>query len=265
MIDSFRTPTPALAPWAGALVRALLDTVEACLCVQGPDGRLVLVSPSFCRWVGRSEGELLGHAGSAACPEGLGGQEEDFRRALAGERLEQEERRPCGGVARGVLKAPLCAEDGTVLGVLTVFRESAAGPAPLPLNGAAKVLVGERDPNVLALTRLVLQRAGYQVTTAPAGKPALDLVRQEGRIDLVLLDQHLDGPLGPYTLLRLLAQAPDVRVLMTTSGATPELPEQARRCLSGLLRKPFSAGQLLLAVRTALARGSPKEPAVRGP
>src|SRR5262249_55001684 len=114
----------------GPSFRALADSIDACVCVQGPDGRYLLVNPPFCAWLGRAEEELLGQRASSVWPADLAArQQADCARALAGASLDREERLPRAGADRVVRarRLPLRGHDGTILGVLTVFQEA---PSP---------------------------------------------------------------------------------------------------------------------------------------
>jgi DNA-binding response OmpR family regulator len=66
--------------------------------------------------------------------------------------------------------------------------------------------VVDDDPLVLTLLKTVLQRAGFEVWSAPGGLAGVDLFkRHRERIDVVLLDVCMPGLDGPQTLAELRA------------------------------------------------------------
>ncbi|MDQ3169282.1 MAG: response regulator [Acidobacteriota bacterium] len=107
---------------------------------------------------------------------------------------------------------------------------------------------------MLSLTSRIMDRAGYQVLTAPNADWALSVAqRHPGSIDLLLTDVMMPGLSGPQLADRLLAMRPRVQVLyMTgyqraTATGDPVVPEGAN-----LIEKPFKPDALLRAVRHAL-------------
>jgi DNA-binding response OmpR family regulator len=104
------------------------------------------------------------------------------------------------------------------------------------------------------LVRDVLTRSGYTVYDAPAGAPALELLRgHDGEIDLLLTDVVMPGMSGPALARIATDERPSLRVLFT-SGYTNE-PEQVVDSLdSAFLGKPFSPQALVAKVREVLER-----------
>jgi two-component system, cell cycle sensor histidine kinase and response regulator CckA len=118
---------------------------------------------------------------------------------------------------------------------------------------AAGILVVEDDPAVRALTADVLTRHGYRVVQAADAREALqlgDLVF--GRVELLLTDMVMPVLSGRTLAKRLVARHPHLRVLYMSGylgqrDGEPPLPEGA------VLRKPFTAAELLGAVKSALS------------
>ena len=99
------------------------------------------------------------------------------------------------------------------------------------------VLVIDRDPAVRLAARGVLERAGFSVTTA-----AYDVAVAAAPPDLVLAD------LAIASLALLRRRYPAARMLALSADG------DGLRDGPPLLRKPFTASQLLAAVRLRLAR-----------
>jgi signal transduction histidine kinase/CheY-like chemotaxis protein len=132
---------------------------------------------------------------------------------------------------------------------------AASRPSTLLPARRRTVLVIDSDPQLLQLSRTLLQGHGYEVLAAEPGPSAVEAFRQAaGGIDLVLLDHAPPGRPCDETLAGLLAAAPDVRVVLVSGHPPRELPPELRPHLCGHLPKPFRKEQLLETVRTSLAR-----------
>jgi PAS domain S-box-containing protein len=125
----------------------------------------------------------------------------------------------------------------------------------IPTRLGSIILVVEDDDIMRALTRKMLEEAGYSVLEAKDGQSALDLVsKKDGRIDLVLTDVVMRGLSGPELALRINALHPEMRVVYM-SGYTGELISEhdgLQRNIE-LLEKPFTRVALLRSVNAALA------------
>ncbi len=116
------------------------------------------------------------------------------------------------------------------------------------------VLSVDDEPDVTALVRFHLARAGYEVVTAASGREAIDFIR-ECRPDLVLLDLMLpdiDG-FAVCEILRRSAATAAIPILILSAWAT----QDAR--LLGLelgaldyVPKPFSPKDLVARVNKLL-------------
>lgn len=123
---------------------------------------------------------------------------------------------------------------------------------------AAKILVVDDDPDFVAITRLVLTKAGYQVIAASNGAEALDRVRAE-QPDLMVLDVMMrtvtDG-LDACLRLRDDPLAKYLPVVMMTSIAessySGEVTTVDAACADAWLSKPVSPDRLLETVRRLL-------------
>ena len=125
---------------------------------------------------------------------------------------------------------------------------------------AARVLVVDDEPDIVALVAYHLAKAGYRVSTAATGTDALEIARQD-RPALVVLDLMLPGLSGFDVLEQLRGDemTRDVAVLMLT--ARRDEPDRIRGLSLGAddyLTKPFSPQELVLRVGAILRRvGAP--------
>jgi two-component system cell cycle sensor histidine kinase/response regulator CckA len=158
------------------------------------------------------------------------------------------------GPARGsAFRVLLPAAPGTVPRAEGIERRETA-PASAP-GRRAVVLVVDDEESVREVSVRLLERAGFTVLSAADGLAAVDVVaRRSGEFDLVLLDQtmpQMDGLAAFAALRRIRADLP----VVLCSGYGSERPASASAPgpPPTFLPKPFSAEELLAAVREALA------------
>lgn len=116
-----------------------------------------------------------------------------------------------------------------------------------------KILIIEDDTKTANLLHLYLQRAGYQVHTAPDGYSGLEMARKL-QPDLVLLDLMLPN-LNGLDICRLLRLEGSMPIIMLTAKSTED------DVLRGLelgaddyIAKPFSPREVIARVKTVLRR-----------
>jgi DNA-binding NtrC family response regulator len=116
-----------------------------------------------------------------------------------------------------------------------------------------KVLVVDDEKNQREIYMLILEDAGYDVTTAQSGEHALRLAR-ENKFDLVLTDYKMTGMDGVQLVAELTDLDPSIIVVMMTAHGTVESVKIAMRAgVYDYLEKPVDREQLLKVVETALA------------
>jgi len=107
------------------------------------------------------------------------------------------------------------------------------------------VVVDDDRANVELLRRM-LERAGYGgvVTTNDPGE-AIELCVSEPTA-LLLLDLHMPGADGFEVMAAVLERTEDLRVVVFTGDASPEVAERAREAGAGsVLIKPFEYDELV--------------------
>ena len=136
--------------------------------------------------------------------------------------------------------------------------------APQRLRGGGKrVLLVDDDPSVLTVSEGLLNRYGYQVTTAGNGLEAVDCFEVErGSIDLIIIDMSMPVMDGATAIRRLREFSAEVPII-AVSGL-PENRIEAERASGGtayFLLKPYPVGVILetveRAIRTASRRDEP--------
>ena len=118
------------------------------------------------------------------------------------------------------------------------------------------VLIAEDDPDVSFALELIFKKAGFQVRTAADGMIALRTA-VEHHPDVVLTD--LDMPrltgLELCHALRGHRELHDTPVAMLSGSLTPGDPRALDARLCAVLLKPFSADDLVAAVRNLVETG----------
>jgi CheY-like chemotaxis protein len=117
----------------------------------------------------------------------------------------------------------------------------------VPEGRGELVLVVEDSAPLRALTRRVLEDAGYRVTEAESGTEAL----ANGPPDLLLTDVVMPGMSGRELAETIWERVPGLPVVLM-SGYTDDVVVRHGLPGAGFLEKPFTRAQLLCCVRAAL-------------
>lgn len=118
------------------------------------------------------------------------------------------------------------------------------------------ILVVEDDAVVRALTREVLEAFGYQVFAAEDGGTALNILRGEQALSLLMTDIGLPDISGLELAEQALTLRPDIAVLLASGCDTQE--HQSMRDTVGngavaTITKPFHLDQLRSVLQSMLA------------
>jgi signal transduction histidine kinase/ActR/RegA family two-component response regulator len=122
-------------------------------------------------------------------------------------------------------------------------------------EGNETILVVEDDAEVRAYLSEALRNLNYSVFTAPNMEAGLDVLRKQGRIDLLLTDIVMPGGNGRELATQAVKLRPNVRVLFMTGYSRNAVVHQGRLDEGvDLLHKPVSQAELATRVRMALDR-----------
>jgi two-component system NtrC family response regulator len=122
-----------------------------------------------------------------------------------------------------------------------------------------RLLVVDDEENLLRVTQLRLEQAGYEVSTATGGEQALALLA-ERPFDLVLTDLRMPGLSGVELLGRIRESWPEaIVVLMTAYGTVESAVEAMKLGAFDYVIKPVHAEALRMMVERALEHHRLKE------
>ena len=126
-------------------------------------------------------------------------------------------------------------------------------------EAAVKILVVDDDPDFVEITRTVLTKEGFQVSTAASGDQALQAMKAS-RPDLVLLDVMMATPLDGVNVARQMtgdAALRDIPVIMISSIDSSQyagrLPDDMHIPIDAWISKPVNPDQLLRTIRRFMA------------
>jgi PAS domain S-box-containing protein len=130
-------------------------------------------------------------------------------------------------------------------------REEIAPQASMSLGRTLTILTVDDDPLVALNTSSLLEELGHTVYSVSSGSRALEILRREGHIDLVITDQAMPGMTGCELVSKIHAEKPDLPVILATGYA--ELPPGESQGISRLA-KPFRQGDLADAIARTISR-----------
>ena len=118
------------------------------------------------------------------------------------------------------------------------------------------ILIVDDEPIVREALRDWLVDAGYEVQTAKTGEEGLEILKNQ-EIGLVILDVRLPGKTGIRVLEEMKAMKPDVKAIVITAYASPQMRDEAMK-LGALqyMTKPIAPDKLEQLVRTALSEAA---------
>lgn len=124
-----------------------------------------------------------------------------------------------------------------------------------------RILIAEDNPPLLKAITVRLEAQGFEVITSQDGYQAVDFARRH-RPDLLVMDINMPAGDG-FSVKERLSNIPelrDLRVVYITGEAPGKVDETARRLGAfAVIHKPFTTGQLVSTIRSALAEDGRSE------
>ena len=115
-----------------------------------------------------------------------------------------------------------------------------------------KILICDDEEGVRESLALILER-DYEAIAATDGKQAMDKLKQDNEIKVVLLDIKMPKSNGLEILKKIKSSYPDTAVIMTTGYQTTEMAAEAIK-LGALdyIIKPINSAAVLSSIHKAL-------------
>lgn len=162
----------------------------------------------------------------------------------------------------GTIKANSEPGNGAIFEVLfpglsAAGAEESADTQPI-IGGSERLLLVDDDPAVLEAEAATLALLGYQVTTAPGGPEALEILRaQPEAFDLLITDYNMPRLKGSELALAAGELRSGLPIILCT-GYTGMIDESTAEALgiTALLLKPLCRDEFAAAIRQALDNGA---------
>jgi len=137
--------------------------------------------------------------------------------------------------------------------------EAAVAPAgdAAPARHTGTILVVEDDLTVSGVLAELLEELGYDVLTAPSGTEALEKLHSGRRVDLLLTDVVMLGPMNGLQLARTVRSRFAAMPVIVMTGYAAEISRIGAEGFK-VLTKPFDLATLARAVAAGLAADAPE-------
>jgi PAS domain S-box-containing protein len=152
---------------------------------------------------------------------------------------------------------------GTTVSIFLPLADSGEQPLLVPIRGlpqeklSGNVLLVEDEPGVLEIGVLYLEEMGYTVYPANDGVCALEVLKLQRNIDLLVTDLIMPGGINGAELAQRAREViPGIRVLYCSGFAADVLEERDMPLVHGhLLNKPYQQAEFEAMVRSTMADG----------
>jgi DNA-binding NtrC family response regulator len=135
-------------------------------------------------------------------------------------------------------------------------REPCAPAGRAVLTPAARILVVEDNEGMRFVVAEMLRRGGYHTAEAASAHAALQRLKDDASVRLVITDLGLPDMPGGRLAETIIHQHPGIEVLLISGTSSQEEPEAVLPASGEVLHKPFSREVLTQRVEEALARAA---------
>ncbi len=118
----------------------------------------------------------------------------------------------------------------------------------------ARILIVDDEVSILTVLRVLINNLGHEAVTCSDGGDALQIIRSDDTIDLVISDLRMSGVNGMDVTAAVKKQRPNTPVLVVSAYLTEENWREAKELgVCGGILKPFRADNVRKAVEAALS------------
>ena len=116
------------------------------------------------------------------------------------------------------------------------------------------ILVVDDEQDIRRIIRILLESSGYQVAEAPSGLAAVEYIRQQPNVDLVLMDIMMPGLNGIEASRAIRERCSAPILFLTAKTQERDKLEAYQAGGDDYLAKPFSHAELMMKVESLLRR-----------
>ena len=131
------------------------------------------------------------------------------------------------------------------------MQEQSSAPAPGDEVAHRHILVADDEPHIGRIIQLKLELSPYRVSLAADGRAALERLRGDEPIDLVLLDimmPHHSGLEVLAAMKEMPHRAETPVIMLTAKGQDADREEAMSLGAADFFTKPFSPNRLLIRI-----------------
>lgn len=114
-----------------------------------------------------------------------------------------------------------------------------------------KVLIVDDDPRNIFALRLTLKARNYDIETAATGQEAIDILKNDENINIILMDMMMPDMDG-YQAMGIIRETSSLRHKTIIAVTAQAMTEDREKCLEAgaddYITKPINVDQLLTAI-----------------
>ncbi|MGD9874965.1 MAG: response regulator [Kiritimatiellia bacterium] len=117
----------------------------------------------------------------------------------------------------------------------------------------ARILIIDDEETVMETLRILVSCDGHEVIGVTDGNKALEIIRSDPALDLVMTDLRMSPVSGMDIMRELKNTKPDLPIIVVSAFCDNQTISEARALgCTTYLKKPFNIAQVLDAIKTAL-------------
>lgn len=122
------------------------------------------------------------------------------------------------------------------------------------MNDKIRILAVDDEPDLRSLLKILLTNRGYEVLEAANGEEAVEVMRRNPGVDLVIMDIMMPGLSGVEACARIREFSPVPMLFLTAKTQIPDKVEAFDAGGDDYLAKPFSQSELMARVESLTRR-----------